>query len=148
MDVIIFAGILIAIIIVFDFINGFHDTANQVSPAVGARALKPRDAILIAAFFNFIGPFVLGLAVANTIGKIADADALKTLNVDFALTVILCAILAAIAWDLITWWRGFPSSSSHALVGGVVGAVIAAIGIEAVNPTAIIKTLQGLFFLL
>jgi len=146
MDVIIFAGILIAIIIVFDFINGFHDTANQVSPAVGARALKPRDAVLMAAFFNFLGPFVLGLAVANTIGKIADVNAFKTLDVGFTLTVILCAIISAITWDLITWWKGFPSSSSHALVGGVVGAVIAAIGIEAVNPTAIIKTFQGLIF--
>ncbi len=143
---ILFLGIIIAIIVFFDFINGFHDTANQVSPAIGARALKPRDAVFLAAFFNFLGPFVLGLAVANTIGKMANVNALQTLGVEFALIVILCAIISAIAWDLITWWKGFPSSSSHALVGGVVGAVIAAVGVEAVNSTAIIKTLQGLIF--
>ncbi len=139
-------GILIAIILIFDFINGFHDTANQVSSAIGAKALKPRDAVLLAAIINFAGPFVLGLAVANTIGKIADAKALQSLSIDFALTVIGCAILAAIAWNLITWRKGIPSSSSHALVGGVVGAVIVAIGVEVINPAAITKTIEGLLF--
>ncbi|MFN3527853.1 MAG: anion permease [Candidatus Altarchaeaceae archaeon] len=144
MEILLFAGILIAIIVFFDFMNGFHDTANQVSPAIGARALKPRDAVLLAAICNMLGPFVLGLAVADTIGKIASSTALKALPMEFALTIILCAIISAIFWDLITWWKGIPSSSSHALVGGVVGAVIAGIGFEAIKISAIEKTFQGL----
>jgi len=139
-------AIVVVIILFFDFINGFHDTANQVSPAIGARALKPRDAVLLAAIMNFAGPFVLGTQVANTIGKIANANALQSLSIEFALTVIGCAIVAAIVWDLITWWKGIPSSSSHALVGGVVGAVVTAIGFGAINPTAITKTIEGLVF--
>ncbi len=139
-------AILVAIILVFDFINGFHDTANQVSPAIGSKALKPRDAVLLAAIMNFTGPFVLGTLVANTIGKIVDAKALQSLSTDFALTVIGCAILAAIVWNLITWQKGIPSSSSHALVGGVVGAAAIAIGFDAINPAAITKTINGLLF--
>ncbi len=139
-------AIVVVIILFFDFINGFHDTANQVSPAIGARALKPRDAVLLAAIMNFAGPFVLGTAVANTIGKIANTNALQSLSIEFALTVIGCAIVAAIVWDLITWWKGIPSSSSHALVGGVVGAVATAIGFDAINPAAITKTIEGLLF--
>ncbi len=141
-------AILVIIILIFDFINGFHDTANQVSPAIGAKALKPRDAVLLAVIFNFAGPFVLGTEVANTIGKIVDTDteAWQLLPADFALTVIGCAILAAIAWNLITWWKGIPSSSSHALVGGVVGAAAVAIGFGAINQEAITKTINGLLF--
>lgn len=141
---ILFVGILIAIIIFFDFINGFHDAANQISATIGSRALSPRNAVLLAAIFNILGPFVLGLAVADTIGKIAKSEALKAIDVNFALTIIFCAIISAIFWDLLTWWKGFPSSSTHALVGGVVGAVIAGIGFEAIKISAIEKTLQGL----
>ncbi|MDI6730613.1 MAG: inorganic phosphate transporter [Candidatus Altarchaeum sp.] len=139
-------AIVVVIILVFDFINGFHDTANQVSPAIGAKALKPRDAILLAAIMNFAGPFVLGTLVADTVGKIVNANALQSLSTDFALTVIGCAILAAIAWNLITWWKKIPSSSSHTLVGGVVGATVIAIGFDAINPATITKTINGLLF--
>lgn len=144
--VLLLVAIFFSIILFFDFTNGFHDTANQVSPAIGARALKPRDAVLLAAAMNFAGPFVLGVAVANTIGHIANMNALQSLPTNFALSVIACAVIAAISWNLITWWKGIPSSSSHALVGGVVGAVAVAIGIGEINPAAITKTIYGLAF--
>ena len=144
MDVIILAGIVVVVILIFDFINGFHDTANQISPTIGAKALKPRDAVLLAAIFNFAGPFILGTAVADTIGKITSSSFLKAQSFEFAMSIILCAILSAIAWNLITWWKGIPSSSSHALVGSVVGAVTAAIGFETIKISALEKTFTGL----
>jgi PiT family inorganic phosphate transporter len=112
--------LLIAVVVltlVFDYVNGFHDTANAIATVVSTNVLPPRTAVLLAALFNFVGAF-LGTGVAKTIGgDIADPSAITQ-------TVVLSALLGAITWNLITWYFGIPSSSSHALVGGIVGAVL------------------------
>ncbi|MFH0799851.1 MAG: inorganic phosphate transporter [Pseudomonadota bacterium] len=115
----IFVIFIIAVALAFDFINGFHDSANSVATIVATRVLSPRNAVIWAAFFNFAAAFVFGLHVANTIGKgIVEPHIVDS-------TVILSALLGAIIWDLLTWWWGLPTSSSHALIGGLVGAAIA-----------------------
>jgi PiT family inorganic phosphate transporter len=120
---------LVAVVVValfFDFTNGFHDTANAIATSVSTRALPPRTAVLIAAILNFVGAFV-SFAVAATIAKgIVNPDAI-TLN------VILAGLVGAITWNLITWFLGLPSSSSHALIGGVAGSAIAASGTDVIN---------------
>ncbi len=114
---ILFLVIIIAVALVFEFINGFHDSANAISMAVSTKALSPRYAILYAAFFNFAGA-LCGTHVAKTIGVgMVAHDAITQLT-------ILCALLGAIIWGLITWWAGIPSSSSHALIGGLLGASV------------------------
>ncbi|CAB4930268.1 unannotated protein [freshwater metagenome] len=123
-DVILVIVVLTAL--AFDFTNGFHDTANAVATAVGTRAMSPRFAVSLAAILNFVGAFI-SLKVAATIGKgIVDSGVVTP-------TVIFAALIGAISWNLITWWFGLPSSSSHALIGGVVGAVIAAAGTSGVE---------------
>lgn len=117
-------AILVALF--FDFVNGFHDAANSIATVVGTRVLRPLQAVSLAAAANFIGPFVFGVAVATTIGK-------GIINPDFVtIYIIIGALIGAIIWDLITWLLGLPSSSSHALVGGVLGAGIAGAGTQAV----------------
>ena len=117
-------AILVALF--FDFVNGFHDAANSIATVVGTRVLRPLQAVSLAAVANFIGPFVFGVAVATTIGK-------GIINPDFVTTyIVIGALIGAIIWDLITWLLGLPSSSSHALVGGVLGAGIAGAGTQAV----------------
>ena len=109
--------------LVFDFINGFHDSANSIATVVSTRVLSPSVAVLWAAFFNFIAAFTVGTAVAKTIGKgLIDPAVVDP-------TVILAALLGAIIWNLVTWWLGLPSSSSHALLGGYGGAAIAKAGL-------------------
>ncbi|HJU14481.1 MAG TPA: inorganic phosphate transporter [Candidatus Nitrosotalea sp.] len=116
----------IAAALIFDFLNGFHDAANSIATVVGTRVLKPMPAVGIAAFANFVGPFIFGVAVATTIGK-------GIINPDFVtLNIIVGALAGAIAWDIITWLLGLPTSSSHALVGGILGAGIAGAGTKAV----------------
>src|SRR3974390_985981 len=113
------AAVIIAVALVFDFINGFHDAANSVATVVATRVLTPFQAVLWAAFFNFVSAFTFGTGVAGTVGKGF---------VDIRLVtpaVILAGLLGAIAWDLITWWLGLPTSSSHALIGGYAGGAIA-----------------------
>ena len=118
--------LVIALAIVFDYINGFHDTANAIATSVATRALSPRAAVLMAAAFNFIGAFA-GTAVAKTIGAgLVDEQTTTQL-------VVASALIGAIAWNLLTWWLGLPSSSSHALIGGLLGATIAAVGTGAVK---------------
>ncbi len=112
---------VIFVTLVFTYINGFHDTANSIATVVSTKVLTPRQAILLAAVTNLIGAF-FGTAVATTI-----ASGLVEVQVA-TMPVLCCAMLAAIAWNLITWWSGLPSSSSHALVGGLCGAVLAASG--------------------
>src|SRR5512134_649839 len=125
--------IIVAVAFIFDFINGFHDSANAIATVVGTRVLSPIAAVVWAAFFNFMALFTVGTAVAKTVGAgMIDVD-LVTPN------VILGGLLGAIIWNLITWWYGLPSSSSHALVGGLVGAALAAAGPEAVIPAGVIK---------
>jgi PiT family inorganic phosphate transporter len=110
----------------FDFVNGFHDAANSIATVVGTRVLRPLHAVTLAAGANFAGPFVFGTAVAATVGKGIIQPEFSTVY------VILAGLIGAIIWDLITWWFGLPSSSSHALIGGLVGSAIMVAGIEAV----------------
>jgi PiT family inorganic phosphate transporter len=117
--------IIIAVALVFDFINGFHDSANSIATVVSTRVLSPGVAVVWAAFFNFVAAFVVGTAVAKTIGKgLIDVSVVDP-------NVILGALLGAIIWDLITWYLALPSSSSHALLGGYAGAAIAKAGFGA-----------------
>ncbi|MDD4168958.1 MAG: inorganic phosphate transporter [Desulfotomaculaceae bacterium] len=112
----------------FDFINGFHDTANAIATSVSTKALPPRIAVLLAAFMNFFGAMVF-TGVAKTIGgSIADP-----LNLEHGMYIVTAALISGITWNLITWYYGIPSSSSHALIGSLAGAVIAAVGFNAVN---------------
>src|SRR6266542_2901956 len=126
---------LIAVALVFDFINGFHDAANSIATVVSTRVLRPVVAVFWAAFFNFIAaaPVFFGgeLKVANTMGKgIIHFDELKQQGSNVVLTVIFAALFGAILWNLLTWWWGLPSSSSHALAGGMVGATLPALGVK------------------
>ena len=118
-----FAVFIIAIALVFDYINGFHDAANSIATIVATRVLTPFQAVLWAAFFNFAAAFVFGTAVAKTVGKGFVDLSLVTPE------VILCGLVGAIIWDLVTWWLGLPTSSSHALIGGYAGAAIARVGL-------------------
>src|SRR5271157_338844 len=113
------AVLIIAIALVFDYINGFHDAANSIATIVATRVLTPLQAVAWAAFFNFVAAFLFGTAVAKTVGK-------GFVNLELVTPhVILAGLVGAIAWDLITWWLGLPTSSSHALIGGYAGAAIA-----------------------
>jgi PiT family inorganic phosphate transporter len=110
----------------FDFVNGFHDSANAIATVVATKVLTPLQAVIMAGFFNFIGPFVLGTAVAATVGK----GIIHSTKIDPAILpgIVFAALVGAIVWDLITWYVGLPTSSSHALVGGLIGAGLAAVG--------------------
>jgi PiT family inorganic phosphate transporter len=124
--------VVIALAVTFDYINGFHDTANSIATSVATRALRPSHAILMAAAFNFIGAFA-GTAVAKTIGAGLVDEATTTQ------AVVGAALIGAIAWNLITWRLGIPSSSSHALIGGLLGATVIAAGTEALNVPGIVN---------
>jgi PiT family inorganic phosphate transporter len=137
--VFVFAAVIILIALFFDYVNGFHDAANSIATVVSTRVLSPGTAVVWAAFFNFIAFLVLGEAVAKTIGK--DMIDYKAIQEGWQLWVILCGVLGAIAWNLITWYYGLPSSSSHALVGGLAGAAIAAAGFKSILPSGWTKTL-------
>jgi PiT family inorganic phosphate transporter len=119
----------IAIALLFDVINGFHDAANSIATVVSTRVLSPRMAVLWAAFFNFIAMFVFAPKVADTIAKIVKIDAADPAFV----YVVLSGLIGAIVWDLITWWWGLPTSSSHALIGGFAGAGIAHLGLDVIR---------------
>lgn len=116
----------IAAALFFDFVNGFHDAANSIATVVGTRVLRPLQAVSIAATANFAGPFVFGTAVAATVGKGIIQPEFSTVF------VILAGLIGAIIWDLITWWFGLPSSSSHALIGGLVGSALIAGGLQGI----------------
>ena len=134
-----FAVTIIFIALIFDYINGFHDAANSIATIVSTRVLSPGAAVIWAAFFNFIAFLVLGEAVAKTIGK--DMVNIKAIADDLQLWVLLCGLIGAIVWNLVTWYYGLPSSSSHALVGGYAGAAIAASGFGVLLPSGWTKTL-------
>jgi PiT family inorganic phosphate transporter len=135
---------LIFVALLFDFLNGFHDAANSIATIVSTRVLAPVHAVAWAAFFNFAAaaPVFFGgqLAVANTMGTgIIRFDLLKQQGVETVLSVIFAALVGAIVWNLLTWWWGLPSSSSHALAGGMVGAALPALGAEALVVSGILK---------
>lgn len=115
----------IVVVLMFEYTNGFHDAANIIATVIASRAMTPVQAVILVAFFEFLGPLLGGTAVANTIGKFVTLDDLDRVT---ALTIVFCGLLGAIAWNLLTWWRGIPSSSSHALVGGLAGVVVVAAG--------------------
>jgi inorganic phosphate transporter, PiT family len=117
------AVLIIAVALTFDYINGFHDAANSIATVVATRVLTPFQAVLWAAFFNFVSAFMFGTGVASTVGQ-GYVDIHKV-----TLEVILAGLLGAITWDLLPWWLGLPTSSSHALIGGYAGAAIARSGL-------------------
>jgi PiT family inorganic phosphate transporter len=124
---------VVALALLFDFTNGFHDAANSVATVVATRALPAKWAVWFSAFFNFAAVFIVGTAVANTVAK--------TVKADFTgIAVVFGALFAAIAWNYATWWFGMPSSSSHALIGGLVGAGLAAGGTDAISWSSVQKT--------
>jgi len=129
---------LIAVALAFDFLNGLHDAANSIATIVSTRVLRPRYAVLWAAFFNFIAFLFFGLHVAQTVGTgIVSAEIVDA-------QVIFGALMGAIAWNVITWWAGIPSSSSHALIGGLVGAGMAKAGSVAIVWSGLIKTASAI----
>src|SRR5215212_4946634 len=128
-------GALIFVALLFDYINGFHDAANSIATVVSTRVLSPGKAVIWAAFFNFVAAFTFGTAVAKTVGSgMVDVNI-----VTFA--VIFGGLAGAIVWDLITWYYGLPTSSSHALFGGYAGAAVAKAGLAAIIPSGWTKTL-------
>ncbi len=130
---------IIAVALFFDFINGFHDAANSIATVVGTRVLTPGVAVIWAAFFNFVAAFVFSTAVAKTIGKgLVDPSVVDS-------NLILAALIGAIVWNLITWWLGLPSSSSHALMGGLGGAAVVKAGIGGLIAAGWIKPMLFIF---
>ena len=120
----------IALVLIYDFTNGFHDAADMIATAIASRAMTPSTAIIIVSVFTFLGPFLGGLAVANTIGEFVSID---NINILLAQSVVLSAIISAIIYNLITWKLGLPSSSSNSLTSGLVGAALYALGSNHVN---------------
>ena len=131
--------VLVALALVFDFMNGFHDAANSIATVVSTGVLKPGQAVVFAAFFNFVAIFVFHLSVAATVGKGIAEPGVVDVHVVFG------ALVGAITWNLITWYYGIPSSSSHALIGGIVGAVMAKTGASGLVGAGIAKTVAFIF---
>jgi PiT family inorganic phosphate transporter len=130
--------VLLALALVFDFLNGIHDSSNIVATVISSRAARPRVALLLAAIAHFLGPFLFGVAVATTIGDdLLVAEAITQ-------TVVVAALTAAIVWNLLTWYFGIPSSSSHALLGGLLGAAIVAAGVAVVKIAGLLKIVLAL----
>jgi PiT family inorganic phosphate transporter len=128
-----FLYIVIGLILIFDFINGFHDSANSIATVVSTKVLTPLAAVVLAATFNFLAFLIFPLKVATTIGK-------GVIHVEIiTLSLIASAVIAAIIWNLITWWKGLPSSSSHTLVGGLIGAAVAGNGFDSVVFAGVMK---------
>jgi PiT family inorganic phosphate transporter len=131
--------IIIAIALVFDFLNGLHDSSNIVATMISSRALTPRKALGMTAIAEFAGPFLFGVAVATTIGsEVVDPAAVSS-------AVIIAALSGAIVWNLITWYFGWPSSTSHALIGGLIGSVAVAEGFDTIHLAGLEKVLIALF---
>jgi inorganic phosphate transporter, PiT family len=130
---------LIVAALVYDFINGFIDASNIVATVISSRALAPRTALYMTAVAEFVAPFIFGVAVATTIGKgLIDPNVIS-------INVVMAGVLAAITWNLFTWWIGIPSSSSHALIGGLLGAAIISSGFQVVQLSGLLLVLTALF---
>ena len=135
--------IIIVLALIFDYINGFHDAANSIATIVSTKVLTPFQAVIWAAFFNFVAFFIAkyligGFGIANTVSK-------TVMEQFITLPIILSGVIAAIAWNLFTWWRGIPSSSSHTLIGGFAGAAIMAHGFDAIQLNIILKIAAFIF---
>src|SRR5512143_3963874 len=134
-----FVILIIGVALSFDFVNGFHDAANSIATVVSTRVLTPLQAVLWAAFFNFVAAFTFGTAIAKTVvSGLVDVHQVDNL-------VILSGLVGAIVWDLITWWLGLPTSSSHALIGGYAGAAILKSGWGVIIAAGWIKTIAFIF---
>jgi PiT family inorganic phosphate transporter len=134
-----FLIIVIALALIFDYINGFHDAANSIATIVSTKVLTPFQAVLWAAVFNFVAYFIFkDHGVARTISKLAKPEYVT-------MAVVFSALIAAIAWNLLTWWFGIPSSSSHTLIGGFAGAAVAHAGLVSINPEPVLKTVGFIF---
>src|SRR5881394_1971198 len=130
---------LIAVALSFDYINGFHDAANSIATIVSTRVLSPGQAVIWAAFFNFVAAFAFGTAVAKTVGSgLVDVKVVT-------FSVIFAGLIGAIVWDLITWYYGLPTSSSHALIGGYAGAAVTKAGFGAIILSGWTKTIIFIF---
>ncbi len=130
--------VLLITALIFDFLNGFHDSSNIVATPIASHAMKPRNVLWLAAVMHFVGPFIFGVAVAETIGTgLTDPN-------NVTMTVLIAALFSAVIWNLVTWWLGIPSSSSHAIIGGLVGAVIISAGIDAIEARGLIKVTTAL----
>ena len=146
MDMVLVAVVgVVLLALLFDFTNGFHDAANSTSTVVATRAMKPRHAVYMAAFFNFAALFVVGTAVANTVAKTVQVEELgvQSGGVPVGLGVAFGALLGAIFWNYFTWSFGMPSSSSHALIGGLIGAGLSAGGADVIKWSSVEKTATG-----
>src|SRR5690606_17514551 len=141
MDTIVIIAVVVFLALTFDFTNGFHDTANAIATSGSTTALSPRNAILLAASLNIIGALTSTSAAKSIGGNVADPSKL-----DHGLYIVTAALIAAIAWNLITWWYGIPSSSSHALIGSLAGAVVSAAGLNGINASGFSGILMGLVF--
>ena len=132
-------AIVIVLILCFTFLNGITDSSNIVATMISSRAMTPRMALWITAIAEFIAPFIFGVNVANTIGSgIVETENLK-------MGVIFSTLVSALIWNLFTWWFGIPSSSSHALIGGIIGAAVMAAGVSAIKVDGLVKVIIGLF---
>ena len=127
--------IVVAIALIFDFVNGFHDAANSIATIVATRVLKPWQAVIWAAFFNFISFLILPLTVANTIAKIISSDVVS-------IGLVFAGLAGAIFWNVLTAWLGLPSSSSHALLGGILGAAVTKAGTACIKEENLMKALN------
>lgn len=134
-----FVAMLVVLALAFDFMNGFHDAANSIATVASTGVLKPGQAVVFAAFFNFVAIFVFHLSVAATVGKGLAQPGVVDVHVVFG------ALIDAISWNFITWYYGIPSSSSHALIGGIVGAVMAKSGSGALVSASLLKTVAFIF---
>lgn len=135
--------IIITLALIFDYINGFHDAANSIATIVSTKVLTPFQAVIWAAFFNFVAFFIAkciigGFGIANTVSK-------TVVEQYISLPIILSGVIAAIVWNLFTWWKGIPSSSSHTLIGGFAGAAIMAHGFDAIQLNIILKIAVFIF---
>lgn len=135
--------IIITLALIFDYINGFHDAANSIATIVSTKVLTPFQAVIWAAFFNFVAFFIAkciigGFGIANTVSK-------TVVEQYISLPIILSGVIAAIVWNLFTWWKGIPSSSSHTLIGGFAGAAIMAHGFDAIQLNIILKIAAFIF---
>lgn len=131
--------IVITLALIFDFLNGVHDSSNIVATMISSRAFRPQTALTLTAVSHFLGPFIFGVAVAKTIGdEVAEAGVLT-------LHVLTACLISAIVWNLLTWFLGIPSSSSHALIGGLIGAIVVGAGLSAIKFSGLEKILIALF---
>ncbi len=145
-----FAGLCLALVCAFEFINGFHDTANAVAPVIYSNSLAPKKAVLLAAFFNFLGVIIGGTGVAIGIMKLLPLEKLASSSLEFGICVVLSLLIAAIIWNFGTWYMGIPASSSHTLIGSILGVSLVMYTLDpssvSIPWTKVVSTFESLLF--